>query len=284
MCHHGEDRLGRCRHAAKHAGIKKHVSPHTLRHCFATHMLEAGADLRTIQVLLGHSKLETHDGFTCTVATPFASDSSPLEAIEVSSPDEVKRSRRLMKHESAHPRGGDIVRAVGTDFGISTSHTLHGYIARCSMPSSGADRGTGRHLDKSSAAAIRPSHSTHAAIGTAPSVRATRAQNGSRRARPNYCPSILPRRLHTAHELSALVLQNKRLLYDCLPHSAATMLELARDPKHLGAISDSLACSIPGDRTSSIISRPLHSSRRWPGSRRLQMDRFLVPILPAVHH
>jgi integrase/recombinase XerD len=83
--------------AAKHAGIVKHVSPHTLRHCFATHMLEAGADLRTIQVLLGHAKLAHTAIYLHLSRRHLQAVPSPLEVIEVSSSEAVKRSRRLMK-------------------------------------------------------------------------------------------------------------------------------------------------------------------------------------------
>jgi integrase/recombinase XerD len=85
------------REAAARSGIQKRVSPHTLRHSFATHMLEAGADLRTIQVLLGHAKLADTTVYLHLSRRHLQAVNSPLEAIALSKPDEVKRSRKRVK-------------------------------------------------------------------------------------------------------------------------------------------------------------------------------------------
>ena len=74
--------LSRAVHAAAEAaGIKKRVSPHTLRHSFATHLLEQDTDIRVIQVLLGHAKLDTTALYTRVANTTIRTVTSPLDRL-----------------------------------------------------------------------------------------------------------------------------------------------------------------------------------------------------------
>lgn len=78
-----------CQQARQRAGIDKHVTPHSLRHAFATHLLEAGTDLRIIQLLLGHRSLNTTARYLKMAASTVCAAVSPLDLLPV--PSEPQR-------------------------------------------------------------------------------------------------------------------------------------------------------------------------------------------------
>jgi integrase/recombinase XerD len=81
-----------CREVRLQCGISKSVAPHSLRHAFAVHLLEAGTDLRTIQLLLGHRNLSTTAQYLLIATSKVCATASPLEFLHTIAPTAPVRS------------------------------------------------------------------------------------------------------------------------------------------------------------------------------------------------
>ncbi len=105
--HHGMPSRPACQKAHRASGITKPITPHSLRHAFATHLLEAGTDVRTIQLLLGHRSLATTSRYLKVATSTVCATTSPLDLLpKIDAADAAAEpARALLRARRCAPPG-----------------------------------------------------------------------------------------------------------------------------------------------------------------------------------
>ena len=233
--------------ATKAAGLRKAVSLHSLRHSFATHLLEDGKDIRLIQALLGHEKLDTTARYTRVATGLIAKVESPIARLSHAAPQAGQAKPREAAGAIAPPvmvrpvlELADILREHGPAWreanrghasldqlkvmsAIERCRTaaLGGHVARCENPACGH---------------------THVAFNSCRNRHCPKCQAAaSRRWLADREAELLPvPYFHVVYTLPGklrdIAYQNKRVVYDLLMKAAAeTTLAIAANPRRLGA-------------------------------------------------
>ena len=230
--------LGRVVHAAAQAaGINKRVSPHTLRHSFATHLLEQDTDIRIIQALLGHAKLDTTARYTRVANTTIRAVTSPLDKlvplIEGRARAECSRrpcAARGWRSQTSSTRHGAAWRKA------NAGHVSLGQLQVMSAIESAARPRSAAMSSAARIAATAASPTTRAATAIA-QVPGRGGKGLARRPRGRLLPVAYFHVVFTLPaEIAPIAYQNKAVVYDLLFRTAAeTLLTIAADPRHLGA-------------------------------------------------
>src|SRR5438105_221777 len=215
-----------CRRAAEAAGLSKSVTVHTLRHSFATHLLEQGVDIRVIQDLLGHRHIKTTAGYARVAVDLIRQVQSPLEHLNLAAMSRPKLEvADVFRRHGAAWRAANKAhlslaqRRVMTAIEVCRTAALGGHVERCE------DCGHTR-------IAYNSCRNRHCPKCQWPAAQAWMAAREAELLPVPYFHVVFT--LPAA--LGAIAYQNKAKLYALLFTAAAeTLTTIAGDPKHLGA-------------------------------------------------